>query len=609
MEGGRRRVGAVDLFRFLFAIVIVVYHAGGFYYTDQSRPCGSGYIAVEFFFMVSGWLLARKAESWDGGDVWLADLKMLRDKFVRIFPCLLLACVFSNIVYALCSPAPLDIWHRGLFTATDFFALQMEGFPGFFATGVSWYLSALFLVSFLIYPLLCRRREAFVKFIAPLSAVFIYGFINHELGGLNFPDHWWGVVYQGLLRGWAGMALGCCAYGLKPAIDADPHGALWGFFELAGYGVALVYALCHPQTDIHDFLIIPFLFLAVAVSFSEKSLLNRFLGRGAAGRACSLLGALSLSVYLNHYYLAQHMKRLFPGNGRNRLLLIYLIGVAALALANDLLGRRALSRWLNSVRRIVLVSLALLLAAQGIYFAADHRMNRLIAGFGGSGTAEDPWRVDGAEDLRAFRDLVNGGEDFAEGHFLQTADIDLGDEPFTPIGLFGTDHVFRGDYNGGGHTLSGLRVESVYRLDLGNAGLFGMLQGTVRNLGVESGLIRGDYCGGIASQAAAGARVVNCYSRAVIEARYRGGSVGDNFNGATMTLCAGETPVIGYGCDCITGCWPGELPDSFAGECVTFEAAGDSLPQRLDDLCVQLTEAGLLCGDEIIPWGAGEVNP
>ena len=60
--------------------------------------------------------------------------------------------------------------------------------------------------------------------------------------------------------------------------------------------------------------------------------------------------------------------------------------------------------------------------------------------------------------------------------FRQTADINLGSSDFTPIA---SNRQFRGTYDGGSHTISGLTVSS----DYDNAGLFGYVyKGTVKNV-------------------------------------------------------------------------------------------------------------------------------
>ena len=67
-------------------------------------------------------------------------------------------------------------------------------------------------------------------------------------------------------------------------------------------------------------------------------------------------------------------------------------------------------------------------------------------------------------DLLAHR--VNSGTDYSGKYFKQMADIELSGE-WTPIGI--KDYPFKGNYDGGGHIISGLQVTGSYEY----AGLFG----------------------------------------------------------------------------------------------------------------------------------------
>lgn len=56
------RNGTIDFFKFLFTIIIVFYHLDNLIDNPADRITKCGYIAVEFFFIVSGYLLMKKAD-------------------------------------------------------------------------------------------------------------------------------------------------------------------------------------------------------------------------------------------------------------------------------------------------------------------------------------------------------------------------------------------------------------------------------------------------------------------------------------------------------------------------------------------------------------------
>ena len=129
-------------------------------------------------------------------------------------------------------------------------------------------------------------------------------------------------------------------------------------------------------------------------------------------------------------------------------------------------------------------------------------------GLSGSGTAEDPYLLADAEDLKVFRDLVNkaGGNELCA---RLTADIDLGNEEWTPFNPASgaVSDAYAGTFDGDGHTIKGLKINS----EVSNQGLFGVINGaTVKKLNVEGSVTSsGNYIGGIVGMLYQG-KIENC---------------------------------------------------------------------------------------------------
>lgn len=129
--------------------------------------------------------------------------------------------------------------------------------------------------------------------------------------------------------------------------------------------------------------------------------------------------------------------------------------------------------------------------------------------------AEGVYELRTAQDLKDFRDLVNDGKVRANAKL--TSDIDLGGEPWTPIGTGPSPNAYEGTFDGGGFTVSGVKVNNgVEDPWFGMcAGFFGFISGSVKNLNV-SGEIAAEssgniYIGGIAGSAQFnGQNITNC---------------------------------------------------------------------------------------------------
>ncbi len=99
----------------------------------------------------------------------------------------------------------------------------------------------------------------------------------------------------------------------------------------------------------------------------------------------------------------------------------------------------------------------------------------------GEGTAENPYRIASAEDLAFLAKDVDGGNSYEGKYVIQTADIDLGNKEWNPIGTKGKP--FSGVYDG-----KGFKITNMYISANANAlGLFGQIQsGTSCSAGVAN---------------------------------------------------------------------------------------------------------------------------
>ena len=170
----------------------------------------------------------------------------------------------------------------------------------------------------------------------------------------------------------------------------------------------------------------------------------------------------------------------------------------------------------------------------------------------GLGTAAYPYQISTAAQLKLFRDIVNDSNGQTQNRgacAVLTADIDLKNEPWTPIGKYTNDGnnntPYTGTFNGQGHTIKGLYVN----LSDVAVGLFGCLEdAAVRNLTVD-GYVQGRHIvGGIAGKAraygTAPSTVENCRNDCHVVCEYGTGSgsflyIGGIVGSAADTTIAG----------------------------------------------------------------------
>lgn len=163
MEGKKniqlqKRNGAIDFWKFVFSLVIVSFHT--FFVTNGNingmQPFIRGNTSVQFFFLVSGFLMAQSSckviESSDRNNLGQNTFIFIKRKIKGLFPEFAIAWVLAFIVMHLA-----DRTFTTVEIIKDFFngiwelcLLRMSGLAGYRANTVTWYISAMIL-AMLIY--------------------------------------------------------------------------------------------------------------------------------------------------------------------------------------------------------------------------------------------------------------------------------------------------------------------------------------------------------------------------------------------------------------------------------------------------------------------------
>ena len=152
------------------------------------------------------------------------------------------------------------------------------------------------------------------------------------------------------------------------------------------------------------------------------------------------------------------------------------------------------------------------------------------------------YTVTSADGLMNIAELVNGGK--SDINITLDTDIDLTGKDWTPIGT-DYDNSYKGTFDGGGHTITGLTVTTNDQF----VGLFGYLNraGTVKNVVMEGVLITSNHMfgctGGVVGYS--WGTIENCsVSGSVSGTVYVGGVVGVQIGGS-ITGCSSSATVKG----------------------------------------------------------------
>ena len=136
--------------------------------------------------------------------------------------------------------------------------------------------------------------------------------------------------------------------------------------------------------------------------------------------------------------------------------------------------------------------------------------------------------------------------------FKQTKDLDLSAYYWQPIGR-SSSRCFSGNYDGDGHTVSGVYTPYGRGSSFSDKGLFGVVQGqsstnkaTIQNIGVINSFIQGeDNIGGVVGIATYSTIITNCYNTGTVSGSNQVGGVAGDASNSTITNCYNTGTVSG----------------------------------------------------------------
>lgn len=308
--------GKIEILRFIFCLIILIFHTGehlwyknNIIFNDRFDLSffAHGMIGVEFFFLVSGYLLAKEINKKPKKKITSSELskewlEYLKKKIKAIFPQHVIAFIIAFICASIFRKYNLVEMIKCLINSIpQFFFLQMTGLKinDTYPNNIEWYISAMLVAIAIIYPIFRKHKDGFSKIGAPLIAILGSGYLISTFGRISVTIEWHKFFVSGTLRAIAIMCLGICSYNISEIIKnkklTKQENIKISILEISTFLITMLYIVSSLSRK-YEAIVVFLIFTFVTIAFSEQGILKDKLNNNFV----YFLGKLSLPIYLSH---------------------------------------------------------------------------------------------------------------------------------------------------------------------------------------------------------------------------------------------------------------------------------------------------------------------
>lgn len=279
---------ALDGSKVLFMLIMILHH--GIVFPNYNAR---GYIVVEFFFMVSGYLIMRMIDTHPDMTV--------KQYFLRRWSKLYPHYLFSFIM--MLGFTIIKIW--GCFRRDQIFpiiqeALTIQTLP-FMGSAINypcWYLSVLIWGGLIVFAALKKLNKKICLIMSTICIVLTYGYTLITYQQMETWDSLWGVIKLPFWRGVAGMLLGAGIYSVAGWIEKRDYyrkyKVLFIIAELLSFAVTGI-LLMTKGAYLDAIMIVTFAVMVLTI-VSPYSIMEKL----SNNRVVKFCAKYEYAMYLNH---------------------------------------------------------------------------------------------------------------------------------------------------------------------------------------------------------------------------------------------------------------------------------------------------------------------
>ena len=302
----KNRFGKISLYKFLFSIMIIVFHVGNVLdYNKFKFNFGSGSIAVDFFFVVSGFFFCRKYVNYKvknsiGEDSFNYFINRTNRFIKYIIILLIIAIPFSIFCLKFNFTSLINAFYKLLY-------IPHHTKCGSEIFGITWYIVAMILVESMLFPFLIKYKKEFVYIISPIIIILLGSYLLIRYGHFATPWKMGTILYKGILRSIFEINIGMYLYLISEKISnvkfTKLSKILLLLFEIAGY--LSIFVLVNLNNAHRRFDVLMLIIISICILISTNK--NMYLYNFCNNKLFYFLEKLSLPMYIYQWLIIEIM--------------------------------------------------------------------------------------------------------------------------------------------------------------------------------------------------------------------------------------------------------------------------------------------------------------
>lgn len=298
-----KRNAIISLFKFIFSIVIVIYHGKKLVGINKFEIATLGYFCVDFFFIVSGYYFYKnilKLNEKKNLDIYKENVKMIITKLKRFLPYTIISGLLAIILFYIMKELKIT---NALMSIFNLFLIDMVGLKGYTINGPIWYISSMLIIFFILCPIIYKLKDKYIYYICPLIIMFGLGYMYNKYSTLNLHrSKWNGFLFSGTIKALVEINIGILLYNISNKIKEvlnKKNNIIMYLLNIAyilGYIFILLFMLFYKKSGVLDYFVLLVISITLLLNFSDEIFSIKL-----DSKFTRYLEKISLPIFVNHF--------------------------------------------------------------------------------------------------------------------------------------------------------------------------------------------------------------------------------------------------------------------------------------------------------------------